>query len=29
MLTAYVRSLGSNSLSTENFTGKTIERTGH
>jgi cytochrome c oxidase cbb3-type subunit 3 len=29
MLTAYVRSLSSKDLSTENFTGKTIERTGH
>lgn len=29
MLTAYVRSLSSKNLSTENFTGKTIERTGH
>jgi cytochrome c oxidase cbb3-type subunit 3 len=29
MLTAYVRSLASKDLSTENFTGKTIERTGH
>lgn len=29
MLTAYVRSLSSKNLSTENFSGKTIERTGH
>lgn len=29
MLTAYVRSLSSKDLSTENFTGRTIERTGH
>jgi len=29
MLTAYVRSLSSKDLSTENFSGKTIERTGH
>lgn len=29
MLTAYVRSLSSKDLSTENFTGKTIERSGH
>jgi len=29
MLTAYVRSLSSKDLSTENFTGKTLERTGH
>jgi cytochrome c oxidase cbb3-type subunit 3 len=29
MLTAYVRSLSSNDISTENFSGKTIERTGH
>jgi len=29
MLTAYVRSLSSRDLSTENFTGKTVERTGH
>lgn len=29
MLTAYVRSLASKNLSTENFSGKTIERTGH
>jgi cytochrome c553 len=29
MLTAYVRSLASKDLSTENFSGKTIERTGH
>ena len=29
MLTAYVRSLGSRDLSTENFTGATVERTGH
>ncbi len=29
MLTAYVRSLATKDLSTENFTGKTIERTGH
>ena len=29
MLTAYVRSLASKDLSTENFTGKTVERTGH
>ena len=29
MLTAYVRSLSSNDVSTENFSGKTIERTGH
>ncbi|MDQ6718909.1 MAG: c-type cytochrome [Gemmatimonadota bacterium] len=29
MLTAYVRSLSAKDLSTENFTGKTIERTGH
>src|SRR5256885_943573 len=29
MLIAYVRSLSSKDLSTENFTGKTVERTGH
>lgn len=29
MLTAYVRSLSSKDLSTENFTGRTVERTGH
>ena len=29
MLTAYVSSLASKDLSTENFTGATIERTGH
>jgi mono/diheme cytochrome c family protein len=29
MLTAYVRSLASKDLSTENFTGHTVERTGH
>ena len=29
MLTAYVRSLSSKDVSTENFSGKTIERTGH
>ena len=29
MLTAYVRSLSSKDLSTENFTGKMVERTGH
>jgi mono/diheme cytochrome c family protein len=29
MLTAYVRSLASKDLSTENFSGKTVERTGH
>jgi mono/diheme cytochrome c family protein len=29
MLTTYVRSLSSKDLSTENFTGKTVERTGH
>jgi cytochrome c oxidase cbb3-type subunit 3 len=29
MLTAYVRSLSSKDVSTENFTGATIERTGH
>jgi mono/diheme cytochrome c family protein len=29
MLTAYVRSLSSKDLSTENFTGQTVERTGH
>ena len=29
MLTSYVRSLASKDLSTENFTGKTVERTGH
>lgn len=29
MLTAYVRSLSSHDISTENFTGKTVERTGH
>jgi cytochrome c oxidase cbb3-type subunit 3 len=29
MLTAYVRSLASGDLATENFTGKTVERTGH
>jgi cytochrome c oxidase cbb3-type subunit 3 len=29
MLTSYVRSLASKDLSTENFSGKTIERTGH
>ena len=29
ILTAYVRSLSSKDLSTENFTGKTVERTGH
>lgn len=29
MLTAYVRSLSSKDVSTENFTGRTVERTGH
>lgn len=29
MLTAYVRSLSSHDVSTQNFTGKTVERTGH
>jgi len=29
MLTAYVRSLAKKDLSTENFAGKTVERTGH
>jgi cytochrome c oxidase cbb3-type subunit 3 len=29
MLTAYVRSLSTSDVSTENFTGKTVERTGH
>lgn len=29
MLTAYVSSLASKDLSTENFTGTTVERTGH
>lgn len=29
MLTAYVRSLATTDLSTENFTGATVERTGH
>lgn len=29
MLTAYVRSLSSKDLSTENFTGTTVERSGH
>jgi mono/diheme cytochrome c family protein len=29
MLTAYVRSLASKDLSTQNFTGATVERTGH
>jgi mono/diheme cytochrome c family protein len=29
MLTAYVRSLASKDLSTENFNGQTVERTGH
>jgi mono/diheme cytochrome c family protein len=29
MLTAYVRSLSSKDLSTENFTGRTVERSGH
>ena len=29
MLTTYVRSLATKDLSTENFTGQTIERTGH
>lgn len=29
MLTAYVRSLSSKDLSTENFTGATVERSGH
>lgn len=29
MLTAYVRSLPTKDLSTENFTGRTVERTGH
>lgn len=29
MLSAYVRSLASKDLSTENFTGQTVERTGH
>ena len=29
MLTAYVRSLATVDLSTENFTGRTVERTGH
>lgn len=29
MLTAYVRSLSTGDVSSENFTGKTVERTGH
>ena len=29
MLTAYVRSLSTTDVTTENFTGKTVERTGH
>ena len=29
MLTAYLRSLGSADISTDNFTGATVERTGH
>ena len=29
MLTAYVRSLAASDISTENFTGETVERTGH
>jgi len=29
MLTSYVRSLASHDVSTENFTGTTVERTGH
>jgi cytochrome c oxidase cbb3-type subunit 3 len=29
MLTAYVRSLSSKDVSTEDFSGKTVERTGH
>ena len=29
LLTAYVRSLAAKDLSTENFTGQTVERTGH
>ena len=29
ILTAYVRSLSSHDVSTKNFTGKTVERTGH
>jgi cytochrome c oxidase cbb3-type subunit 3 len=29
MLAAYVRSLSTHDVSTENFTGKTVERTGH
>ena len=29
MLTTYVRSLGGRDVSTENFTGRTVERTGH
>ncbi len=29
MLTAYVRSLAAKDLSTENFSGQTVERTGH
>jgi mono/diheme cytochrome c family protein len=29
MLTAYVRSLSTGDVTTENFTGKTVERTGH
>lgn len=29
MLTSYVRSLASHDVSTENFSGKTVERTGH
>jgi mono/diheme cytochrome c family protein len=29
MLTAYVRSLATKDVSTENFAGKTVERTGH
>jgi cytochrome c oxidase cbb3-type subunit 3 len=29
MLTAYVRSLSAGDVTTENFTGKTVERTGH
>ena len=29
MLTSYVRSLASHDVSTQNFSGKTVERTGH
>ena len=29
MMTAYVRSLSTGDITTENFTGKTVERTGH